>query len=44
MKNVAYIMSRPDFDEFSPVKFYILRDNDVLYGHLPVSMKATQQR
>ncbi|MHB8902523.1 MAG: PDZ domain-containing protein, partial [Thermoguttaceae bacterium] len=44
MKNVAYIMSRPDFDEFSPVKFYILRDNDVLYGHLPVSMKPTQQR
>ena len=44
MKNVAYIMNRPDFDEFSPLKFYILRDNDVLYGHLPVSMKATQQR
>lgn len=44
MKNVAYIMNRPDFDEFSPVKFYILRDNDVLYGHLPVSMKPTQQR
>ena len=44
MKNVAYIMNRPDFDKFSPVKFYILRDNDVLYGHLPVSMKPTQQR
>ena len=44
MKNVAYIMNRPDFDEFSPIKFYILRDNDVLYGHLPVSMKPTQQR
>ncbi len=44
MKNVAYIMSRPNFDEFSPIKFYILRDNDVLYGHLPVSMKPTQQR
>ena len=44
MKNVAYIMNRSDFDEFSPVKFYILRDNDVLFGHLPVSMKPTQQR
>ncbi len=44
MKNVAYIMSRPDFEQFTPVKFYILRDNDVLYGHLPVSMKPTQQR
>jgi serine protease Do len=44
MKNVAYIMSRDDFEEFTPVKFYILRDNDVLYGHLPVSMKPTQQR
>lgn len=44
MKNVEYIMKRSDFDEFTPVKFYILRDNDVLYGHLPVSMKPTQQR
>ena len=44
MKNVAYIMNRPDFAEFTPIKFYILRDNDVLYGHLPVSMKPTQQR
>lgn len=44
LKNVAYIMSRPDFEEFTPVKFYILRDHDVLYGHLPVSMKPTQQR
>ncbi len=44
MKNVAYIMNRSDFEKFSPLKFYILRDNDVLYGHLPVSMKPTQQR
>jgi len=44
MKNVAYIMNRSDFDEFSPIKFYILRNNDVLYGHLPISMASTQRR
>ncbi|NLZ01417.1 MAG: PDZ domain-containing protein [Pirellulaceae bacterium] len=44
MKNVAYVMSRPDISEFSPVKVYLLRNNDVLYGHLSVSMKTTVQR
>ena len=39
MDNVAYIMNRADFDEFSPVKFYILRGEETLYGHLTVSMR-----
>lgn len=44
IKNVAYVMNRPDLEEFSPIKIYLLRDNDVLYGHLPVSMNTTVRR
>lgn len=44
MKNVAYVMSRPDISDFSPVKVYLLRNNDVLYGHLSVSMQTIVQR
>ncbi len=44
MKNVAYVMSRPDISDFSPVKVYLLRNNDVLYGHLSVSMTTIVQR
>ena len=44
LDNVTYIVSRPDFATLNPVKFYILRGNETLYGYLPVTMKATQQR
>jgi serine protease Do len=47
-ENVDYILNRPDFQKFDPVKFYILRSNDsgseVLYGHLAVSGTAREQR
>ncbi len=35
--NVDYILSRPDFAEIEPVKFYILRGSEILYGHLAVT-------
>jgi serine protease Do len=38
-ENVDYILHRPDFADFEPVKFYILRGNDTLYGHLPVAVR-----
>jgi len=37
--NVDYILNRPDFAEIEPVKFYILRGSEILYGHLAVSTK-----
>ena len=37
MENVAYILGRPDFEELDPVKFYILRGKETLYGHMTVS-------
>lgn len=36
-ENVAYILNRPDFTSFNPLKFYILRGSETLYGHLPVA-------
>ncbi len=38
-QNVAYILNRPDFATIEPLKFYILRGNETLYGHLRVSMR-----
>ena len=38
-ENVDYVLNRQDFADFSPVKFYILRGSETLYGHLPVSLQ-----
>ena len=43
LDNVAYILKRPDFTTLNPVKFFILRGSDTLYGYMPVSMKTTRQ-
>jgi serine protease Do len=47
-ENVDYILNRPDFHKFDPVKFYILRTNDqgseVLYGHLAVSATSRERQ
>jgi serine protease Do len=40
LDNLAYILNRTDFDQLSPMKFYILRGQDTLYGHLRVANKG----
>ena len=42
LDNVTYILGRADFNELDPIKFYILRGNETLFGHLQVSMKTTR--
>jgi len=42
LDNVAYILSRPDFSQFSPLKFYILRGSETLYGDLMVSHRQAK--
>jgi serine protease Do len=37
VENVSYILQRADFEEFNPLKFYILRNQETLYGHMRVS-------
>jgi serine protease Do len=45
MDNVAYILRRPNLGGDGPVKFYILRGDETLYGYLSLGMKVkTAQR
>jgi serine protease Do len=37
LDNIAYILKRPDFATLNPVKFFILRGSDTLYGYMPVT-------
>ena len=39
LENVAYILDSDEFRQSQPVKFYILRGNETLYGHLQVSLQ-----
>jgi serine protease Do len=39
LENVNYILNRSDFGTIDPVKFYILRGNETLYGHMTVSLE-----
>jgi serine protease Do len=40
LENVNYILGRPDFAQLDPIKFYILRGNETLYGHLTVANRT----
>ncbi|MCC6123960.1 MAG: trypsin-like peptidase domain-containing protein [Pirellulales bacterium] len=44
MENISYILKRPDFASLSPVKFFILRGEETLYGYLPLPTLRTAQR
>jgi len=37
LDNVRFLLDHPRRAKFSPLKFYILRGNETLYGHLPVA-------
>ncbi len=41
--NVTYILHRPDFNSINPVKFFILRGSETLYGFMPISLKVARQ-
>ena len=43
LDNVNYILKRPDFTSLNPVKFFILRGDETLYGYMAVSMKPTRR-
>ena len=44
LENVAYILKRPDIANLSPMKFFILRGDETLYGYLPLGPTKTAQR
>ena len=39
LDNVQYILNRPDFADLEPIKFYILRGSETLYGHMSLAMQ-----
>jgi serine protease Do len=43
-ENVDYILRRSDFSTLSPVKFFILRGDETLYGYLSTAPVKTAQR
>ena len=43
LDNVAYILKRPDFTTLNPVKFFILRGDETLYGFMPINLKVARQ-
>ena len=38
LDNIAYILDSDEFRRTQPIKFYILRDDETLYGHMTVSV------
>jgi hypothetical protein len=42
-EHVAYVLNRPDFATFNPLRFIILRGKDSFYGYLPVGMVQTKR-
>ncbi|QDU11348.1 trypsin-like peptidase domain-containing protein [Gimesia aquarii] len=41
LSNVSYVLSNSKLASFSPLKFYILRKNETLYGHLPLNLTSS---
>lgn len=39
LNDVSYVLNRDDFADLDPLKFYILRDNETLFGHMTVSKR-----
>ncbi len=44
LENINYILKRSDFTTLSPVKFFILRGDETLFGYLQVAPAKTAQR
>jgi serine protease Do len=40
LENVNYILGRSDFTQLDPLKFYIIRGSETLYGHLKMANRA----
>ena len=38
--NVSYVLDHKDFRSFDPLKFYIIRGNETLYGHMQLASQA----
>ncbi len=39
-ENLSYVIDHPQLSTFSPLKFYILRGNETLFGHLSLALRG----
>ena len=42
-ENVAYVLEHPKLNTFNPLKFYILRGSETLFGHLAIPTEISQK-
>ncbi len=42
LENITYILNNPEFRAAQPIKFYVLRGEETLYGHLRVSFGVAE--
>ena len=40
MENVRWVLDHPELRTFNPVKFYVLRGRETLFGHIPIQSDA----
>jgi len=40
-ENLTYILNHPQFSNFNPLKFYIMRNRETLYGHFDLTTTAS---
>ena len=43
LKNVNYVLSREDLEDFSPIKYYLLRGKEMTYGHFVLRAKTAKR-
>ena len=43
LENVSYIMHRPNFASFAPLRFLIIRDGKTYEGHMPLPVRTAQR-
>ncbi|MDB5390872.1 MAG: HtrA2 peptidase [Planctomycetaceae bacterium] len=43
INNVMYVLNHSDLSSFGPLRFYVIRDSQTLYGHLKVTPALTQK-
>jgi serine protease Do len=42
-QNVSWVLEHPEFSNFNPLKFYILRGHETLFGHIRASVQTAKK-
>jgi serine protease Do len=42
-QNVSWVLEHPDFTNFNPLKFYILRGHETLFGHIRATVQTAKK-